>query len=88
MKHATSRDCSFAGPAWACNRAPPIQAQLNRNTDAVVEVWLDVMAADSVSVEEFAVALRSYEATGPKFWGSALELRAHVPRLAVVKIDN
>ena len=76
---------------WASMGLQPsaaIQAQLNRNTDAVVEVWLDVMAADSVSVEEFAVALRSFESTGPKFWGSALELRAHVPRLAVVKIDN
>jgi len=76
---------------WASAGLQPtaaIQKQLNRDTDAVVDVWLDIMAAERVTVEEFALALRAFEATGPKFWASAIELRAHVPRLAVNTLDR
>ena len=68
---------------WASAGLQPtaaIQKQLNRDTDAVVEVWLDIMAAERVTV--------AFEATGPKFWASAIELRAHVPRLAVNTLDR
>ena len=63
-----------------------MQAELDRDYDGVVEIWLEDLAG--LTAEDVVGALAAFYRSGPKFWPSAPQLRALVPRLALAAQDQ
>jgi len=59
---------------------------LAKDREAVVQIWLEELA--DLTPEDVGDAWKAFRMTGAKFWPSALELRALVPRLALIGQDR